>query len=532
MRILGVTHPISWNTGACLLIDGEVVFAIEEERLNRFKYSSRVPPTASVQACLEASGGTLDDIDFIAVGWEAGNRQKRKKRFPWNFLARTLPFDTEDSRVRFVRHHLAHAVASYFPSGFPEANVISLDAYGGSESGILGIGDGRDFRILKSVPTKGSWGWVYSEVTRALGFRFHADEGKIMGLAAYGEPDLDSADFVNWDREIPTIDRAKFRRYVTTLPKRRKNEEITDDHRNAAATVQAVLEKGLGRMAEYLHKVSGFGKLCLSGGCALNCSANGRLLRSDVVDELYVNPAPHDLSSALGAALWVHREQTGKRPAAVLTHSCFGTAYTDDDVEEALKDVGAGRWRRSPDIAAETAERLARGEVVGWFQGSMEFGPRALGARSILADPRDRAALDRVNRLKGRESWRPLAPSMLAEEVETYLIPPASSPFMHIAFLATQRAQEELKAVVHVDGTLRAQTVTPKDHPRLHAVLTNFQKRTGVGALLNTSFNLSRQPLVENPRQALATFFTSSMDSLAMENFIITKEGPSCTSSD
>jgi carbamoyltransferase len=458
------------------------------------------------------------------VGWEAGNRQKRKKRFPWNFLARMLPVDIEDPRIRFVRHHIGHGIASFFPSGFAQANVLSLDAYGGSESGILGLGDGADFRILKTVPTKGSWGWVYSEITKALGFRFHSDEGKVMGLAAYGEPDLNSVDFVDWDRPIPLIDRAKFRRYLENLPLRRKGEDLTDRHRNIAATAQAVLERGALKMAEFLHSVSGFTRLCVSGGCALNCAMNGALLDADFVEELYVNPAPHDLSSALGAALWIHREATGERTAWRLRHAGFGPAFSNDEVKAALDRVGAGSYRRCDDIAAEAAERIARGEIVAWFQGRSEFGPRALGARSILADPRDKEILDRVNRLKGRELWRPLAPSIRREDLDTFVTRPAPSPFMHIAFEATDEAKRKIPAVIHTDGTLRVQTVEAEDQERFHRLITRFGETAGVGAVLNTSFNLSRQPMVLTPQDALGTFFSSGLDALALEDYIVWKE--------
>ncbi len=524
MIVLGVTHPISWNTGACLVKDGELVFVVEEERLNRFKFSSRVPPLLSIEACLKAGGIGMDDVDFFAVGWEAGNKQKRKKRFPWNYLARLLPFDIEDSRVRFVRHHLAHAIASYFLSGFGKAGVISLDAYGGSESGVLGIGDGADFKILKSVPTKASWGWIYSEVTTALGFRFHSDEGKVMGLASYGEPDLEGADFVDWDRDVPLIDRNRFRAYLSRIKGRSKSAPITGEHRNAAATIQAVLERGALQMAEYLSGAGGGRKLCVSGGCALNCSMNGALLRSGFADELYVNPAPHDLSTAIGAALWVYREEAGNWPSGRLTNAFLGPGFADAEVEAALRTAGAGRYRRMDDVCGEAAQRLAAGEVVGWFQGRSEFGPRALGGRSILADARDDQMRRRVNDLKGREEWRPLAPSIMAEEAGGMIDGPADSPFMQMALMASERAREAIPAAVHVDGTMRAQTVAHGDNPRFHDLLARFRDMTGVGALINTSFNLSRQPIVMTPRDALATFFASPMDSMAMGDFMVSKD--------
>jgi carbamoyltransferase len=285
-----------------------------------------------------------------------------------------------------------------------------------------------------------------------------------------------------------------------------------------------LLEQGVVRMAEYLNGVSGFTRLCLGGGCALNCSMNGALLRTDVVDELYVNPAPHDMSSAVGAALWLHREITGERPSTQTRHSFLGPKYSDQDVLAVLEETGVTTFKLCDDIAGEAAQRIAAGEMIGWFQGRMELGPRALGGRSILADPRDPDTLTRVNALKSREQWRPLAPSILAEDAATFLRDPAPSPFMHIAFEATDEARESIPAAIHVDGSLRAQVIEEGIHPRFEALIRAFRDITGHGAVLNTSFNLSRQPLVMTPRHALSTFFTSALDCLAIENYLVSKE--------
>ena len=224
MIILGATHPISWNNGACILVDGKLIAMVEEERFNRFKHSPRVSADMSIEYCLKRAGVTLDDVDHIAIGWESAERQKKKKRYPWDFLLRQLPFRHMEEKMKFVNHHVAHALSSYYVSGYDHSNIVSLDGYGGSESGILAIGEGDELRIVKSVPNRNSWGHLYSEITRMLGFRSHSDEGKVMGLAAYGQPIEDEFTFIDWDRDIPVIDKKGFKRYLAGLTQRKRGK--------------------------------------------------------------------------------------------------------------------------------------------------------------------------------------------------------------------------------------------------------------------------------------------------------------------
>ncbi|MHC4600934.1 MAG: carbamoyltransferase family protein [Planctomycetota bacterium] len=526
MIILGVTHPISWNPAAALLVDGELVAMAEEERFNRLKFSPRVPPLQATEYCLAEGGVTLKDVDLFAVGWESARGQKRKKRIPWDFLASRLPFDRRGANVRYVRHHLAHAVSAFFPSGFERANLLSLDAYGGAESGLLAMGIGADVREVATVPTKGSWGHMYGKITERLGFRFHADEGKLMGLAAYGTPCMESVDFVDWESEIPRIDGKRFRAFLERAPRRLPREPFGPEHKDLASTAQAVLERAVVRMAESLHRRNGCRSLCLGGGVALNCSLNGALEAQDFVDALFINPGAHDASTALGAALWVHREATGERPAFNLRHPFFGPAFDGGSVEALLGEAGIRTWKRIEDPATEAADWLARGKVVGWFQGRMEFGPRALGNRSILADPGEAGMTDRVNDIKGRERWRPLAPSILAGEAPDFVEGNGrlGSPFMLLALRARAVAREKVPAVVHVDGSMRLQTVDGEAQPRFLRLLEAFKARKGYGVLLNTSFNLGGQPIVCDPKDALGTFFASGLDGLFIEDFLVWKE--------
>jgi carbamoyltransferase len=528
LRILGVTHPISWNNGACLLVDGELVAMVEEERLNRFKHAPRVPPLRSIRYCLEAGRCSIDSIDHFAVGWDHGTYWMPGVGFKRYQVSKhylhMLPFDPGGRNVHFVNHHEAHALASFLFSGFPEANVISLDATGGRESGLLGVGRGTKLDTLHRVSNDSSWGILYGTITDVLGFASHSDEGKVMGLAAYGTADPDAMDFIDWDREIPWIDRKRFKKYVSALKRRHPKEPLADDHKDLAATVQQTLERALVQMSCYLHDQSRLTAFCLGGGCALNCSANGKLLREAHVKDLFVHPAAHDVSTALGAAAKVHAEITGERPSTEFTHAYWGPAYSGDEVERLLKQAHLKRYERPSDIAEATADLLADGKIVGWFQGRMEVGPRALGGRSILADPTDPAMKDRVNQqVKGREPWRPFAPSFLSEKFEPYVERPHRSPFMILAFQGKKGMIEKIPSAAHVDGTVRVQTVYRETHPRYHALISAFEKRKGVPALLNTSFNVAGQPIVCSPFDAVSTFYASGLDALAIEDFLLAK---------
>ena len=524
MIILGITHPISWNNGACILVDDKLIAMVEEERFNRFKHSPRVSADKSIEFCLKKAGVTLDDVDYIAIGWESSKRQKKKKRYAWDFLIKQLPFRHEEEKIRFVNHHTSHALSSYYVSGFNYSNIISLDGYGGSESGILAIGEGDEFRVVKSIPNKNSWGHLYSEITRILGFKFHSDEGKVMGLAAYGQPIEDEYKFIDWDNDIPVIDKKGFKKYLSTITPREKGEDLNQHHKDLAATVQHTLEKAALQMSSYLYNITGFKNLCMSGGCALNCSMNGVLLRSDHVDNIFIQPAAHDVGTALGAALSVYKDITGHRPNIVLEHPYYGPDYTNEEVEHELKRFKINNYKRCNDIAKEAATLIAENKTIGWFQGRMEFGPRALGGRSIIANPKNKDMKDIVNKgIKGREPWRPFAPSFLEEDYVDYVKNPYHSPFMIIAFQGIEDKVPDIVSATHVDNTIRVQTVRKEIFPRYWSLINEFKKITGVPAVLNTSFNVAGQPIVCTPRDAIMTFFGCGLDYLAIEDYLVWK---------
>lgn len=532
--VLGLTHPISWNNAAALLVDGEIAAFAEEERFIRFKHAPRVPPLRAMAYCLASRGLSLDDVDAIAIGWDEGatwmpdfNLRRNIKRYHvTRHHMRQFPFDVKDKRVHFVNHHVAHALSSFYFSGFDKANVMSLDASGGNESGILAVGDGARLETLHTVSNDSSWGVFYGLFTGVLGFRPHADEGKVMGLAAYGTPDPDRFTFIDWSREVPVIDRDAMKAFLRRIRPRADGEPLAQEHKDLAATLQACFERGVRRMARFLHDRTGLTTFAVAGGCALNCSTNGRLLDEPFVERIFVQPAAHDASTALGAAAWAHHKRTGERPRATMRHAYWGPAFDDDAIAKTLRraKLGGAAWRAA-DVATETAQRLADGQIIGWFQGRMEAGPRALGGRSILADPRDIRMKDTVNNdVKGREPWRPFAPSFLAEAFAPFVERPHASPFMILAFRGKPGFIEKIPAAAHVDRTIRVQTVERAANPPYWDLISAFARRTGVPALLNTSFNVAGQPIVCTPFDALSTFFASGLDALVMGNWIVDKK--------
>lgn len=530
--ILGITHPTNLNSAACLLAGGELVAMAEEERLNRLKHSQGNPANLAIAYCLKAGGITLDDVDAIAIGndhnvrdYGLGRLTMAKNFYMQRALMDQLVFSRSDRRIRYVNHHLAHALSAYDLSGFDAANVITLDGTGGGEAGFLAIARGNDFEIVHRIPNTSSWGHFYTLVTEIVGFAPHSAEGKTMGLAAFGTPDPHLFDsFIDWQGEIPVIDKPRRRKFLARYTPRRPDEPLTQEHKDLAASLQHALERAGFMMSEFLYKRSGIRNLAMGGGCALNCSMNGKLRRLPHVDHIFVQPAAHDASTALGAAAKVHRELTGERPRTRLEHAYWGPEYNDAATEQAIRYARYPKWRRSSDAPREAAQMLADGKILGWVQGRMEMGPRALGGRSILADPRRAEMKDAVNKqVKGREPWRPFAPSFLEEDAADYVTSPYPSPFMIVAFDSKPENRDRIQAAAHVDGTVRVQTVSRRHNPMYWSLLSEFKKLSGVGALLNTSFNVAGEPIVCSPRDALRTFFCCGMDALVIGNHIVEK---------
>jgi carbamoyltransferase len=541
MIILGLTHPISWNNAACILINGQLVAMVEEERLNRIKHAPRMAPRMAMDYCLKTAGVTLNNVDYIAIGFDTAVRaalgniggdsifSSLNQAALWlrDGIAyeKELPIQGVDkSKIIFVDHHLSHAASTYYPSGFKEANIISLDGSGGDKSGILAKSSGEIIEVVKTISNRGSWGLLYELVTEKLGFRRHSGEGKVMGLAAYGIPDPAGLPCVNWDGEIPEIDPLARKNFIKSLATRQTDDPISEYHKNLAATLQDTLERACMRMAEWLYQQTGYRRLCLAGGTALNCSMNGKLVRQPFVEEIFIQPAAHDAGTALGAALFTYYQMTGERPPWKMEHAYWGPEYDNEDIKRAIMAFQELKYKKSDDIITETAHYLAEGKIIGWFQGRVEIGPRALGNRTILGDPSNRNMKDRINKLvKHREPWRPFAPSILEEKVGRYVDDPVSSPYMILAFNTKTEAMDEIISATHIDGTCRPQTVSKKTNPRYWKLIQRFEEITGVPGVLNTSFNVANQPIVNTPQEAIDTFLNCGMELLAIGDYLIWK---------
>ncbi len=539
MKVLGL-NAVFHDPAAAVVVDGVTVAAAEEERFTRRKHGkSPVPfstwelPEASMRWCLEAAGVRPDDLDAVAYSydpalapapgnditaddWE-GLRTLYARRAPL-FLRAALP-GLDPARVRFVAHHLAHAASAYLAAPFGPASVLVLDGRGECASHLAGrAGADGGLEVLAAQRLPHSLGLMYEEVTEHLGFRRSSDEYKVMAMASYGRPaflgELRRAVRATGDGgfAVEPID------WASLVPRLRAGEEWRPEHADLAASVQRRLEEVLLELAWWLHERTGDRDLAMAGGVALNCVANSRLWREGPFRRIWVQPAAGDAGTALGAALWTARE-LGDR-IAPMTTAALGRSWSDDELAGWLDTAGVP-YERPPDVAEAIAEVLAENGVVAWFQGRGEYGPRALGHRSLLADPRAAANLERLNDVKGREQFRPVAPMVLAERAAEIFEGPLPSPYM----LFVQRVREEwierVPAVVHVDGTARIQTVDRAEEPLVARLLEAFERRTGVPVVVNTSLNTAGRPMVDDPRDALECFGSAPVDALALGPFVV-----------
>ena len=578
MNLIGYFH--GRDPAACLMTDGELRAFVEEERLIRFKHAPDVFPIRSIAACLELGGLELGEVDAFVYGWDAPRYgdggmarffERVNDRYPPNegtlawqravvswFSPASLERRLRDELVRwfgvapkavpplrFVPHHETHAAAAFYLSPCEEALVLAVDGSGDSDCTTLWRGRGLELERLWAAEIPHSLGWFYAALTEYLGFKAYDGEYKVMGLAAYGResPELRSRlervlhpGPEGWDYEVEP-------RYVhhgahsfsdrftdelvelLGLPPRLGGATIEPAHEDLAYETQRALEEHVLRLAAHFRRETGLEELCIGGGVGLNVKMNSRLRRSGLFRRVVPFPIPGDSGLGIGATLALAVRDSGRRPRP-LGHLYLGPAWSDEEIEEQLRACGLA-YRRAADVCAETADLLAAGKVVGWFQGRMEAGPRALGGRSILADPRDAASRDRVNAaIKFREYWRPFCPSLTVESAERFLADGEAAPYMILAFTASEEARRELPAVVHVDGTVRVQTVDAGSHPLYHRLLEAFAERTGVPVVLNTSFNVRGEAIVCSPRDALRTFWSTGLDALAIGPFVVEKPEP------
>jgi carbamoyltransferase len=571
MIVLGI-NAYHGDASAALLRDGEIVAAAEEERFNRMKHCAGLPVQA-VAYCLAEAGVDIRGVDHIAISRDPSANLADKILFSLTRvhklakliqdrlanvsrvrdvvgeLARALGVERSSIRapLHHVEHHLCHVASAFFPSPFEEAALLSVDGFGDFTSTMVARGRGKEIEVLERIEFPHSLGIFYTMVTQYLGFPKYGDEGKVMGLAPYGKPIyLDSMakilrvqrdgtfelglDYfrhhaegveMTWDGGTPVIGRIYADEMIRELgPAREPGAPITSHHENVAASLQRALEEAIFALLGRLHRKVPSRNLALAGGVALNSVANGMIFDRTPFQEAFIQPAAGDAGTALGAALYVTHAKLGLPRRSRMEHAYTGPAFSEDACRAALERAGVP-WERLEDPCRHAAELLAAGKVVGWFQGRMEFGPRALGNRSILADPRRPKMKDVLNaRVKHREPFRPFAPSVLAERTGDYFEKDYPSPFMLFVYPIRAEKRAEIPAVTHVDGTGRLQTVAERENPRYFELLRRFEAETGVPVILNTSFN-ENEPIVCTPEDAVRCWQTTQMDALFLGDLCV-----------
>jgi carbamoyltransferase len=583
MNILGI-NAYHGNASAAIVCEGRLIAAVEEERFNRVKYAAGFPAQA-IRYCLKEAGLTLAEIDHVAVPRDpyarlatklfyaarmpsfARERARVLAKFTGNpeALAQVFEADPKKLKAKFhrVEHHQAHLASSFFVSPFERAALLSADGLGDFASTMWGTGSGSRMNIDGAVAFPHSLGLFYSGVTQYLGFPKFGDEYKVMGLAAYGEPEQMEAfreivrfdahsngngfrlglDYFTHHRTGPEMSWAEAdktptlgRMFSEEMPKRlgaaRAPEEALEQrHHNLAASLQARLEEVYLGMLKKLAERTGLKAVCLAGGVAFNCVANGKIFDATPFEKVYVHPAAGDAGLAVGAAFYVWHQKLSKPRSFVMEHAYWGPGYSLEEIRKAIDSNGiAQKGFRVTELAEQelargTAAIIADGKILGWFQGRCEWGPRALGNRSIVADPRRPEMKEILNRrIKHRESFRPFAPSILSEVTGEYFEKSHPSPFMTLAYPVRTEKRGTIPAPTHVDGTGRLQTVTREANPRYHALLSAFRDLTGVPVVLNTSFN-DNEPIVCRPEEAIDCFLRTQMDALVLGDFLITKSG-------
>jgi carbamoyltransferase len=571
MYTLGI-NAVFHDSSACLFKDGILLAAAEDERFTGIKHGKRpIPfstyelPFHAIAYCLKTAGIHLKEVDHIAYSFNpyllipedqvtsplidipfhpASPPIQREN--PWNnlFLSAILNAPAQladgyphhlqqwflgsretDWSWHFVEHHLAHAASAYLPSPFKDAAVLTIDGRGETATTTYNIGQDNLLIRLSEVALPHSLGLLYEEVTSWLGFLRSSDEYKVMALASYGKPH-----FLKDFREMISLG-ADGQYAIAPLqleerfgPMRLRTDPFTCHHFNIAHSLQKALEETVLELCSWLFQVSKQEQLCIAGGVGLNCVLNAKVRDLSPFRNVWVQPAAGDSGTSLGAAIWVdQQERKSNRKDFIMKHAYYGPEYTDMEIETFLK------WAKVPykkmnNVAEETAALLAQNQIIGWFQGKMEFGPRALGSRSILASPIHPDMQARLNEVKDREDFRPVAPVVLAEEAAEWFVNAEESPFMLFVYDVLPHQAERIPAVKHIDGTARIQTITEEQHPEYYRLIKAFKEKTGVPVLVNTSFNTLGKPIVCSPGDALASFWTSPFDALVMGSYLILKD--------
>jgi len=585
MNILGLS-AFYHDSAACLVRDGEIIAAAQEERFTRKKHDPRFPRQAA-EYCLREGGAAIHDIDYVAFydkpfvkferllmtylaiaprGLTSFVQQMpawlKEKLFMRTTIRRELGYQ---GKVLFASHHQSHAAAAFFPSPFQEAAFITLDGVGEWATSAYGVGKDHRVEILKEINFPHSLGLLYSAFTYFTGFKVNSGEYKLMGLAPYGEPK-----YVNLIREklIDLKEDGSFRLnleyfdYCAGLrmtnekfarlfggPRRAPETKITQREMDIAKSIQVVTEEAILRIGRQVHRQTGMQRLCLAGGVALNCVANGRLLREGPFEDIWVQPSASDAGNALGCALLAWHQILGHERVADSRRqkaTYLGPAYADEEIQAYLdaEHIPYMRFHSAEELCDRVAELVASEHVVGWFQGRMEFGPRALGSRSILGDPRSREMQSVLNlKIKFRESFRPFAPTVMIEHVSECFELDQESPYMLLTapvkhdrlreltpneenaqgFAKLKVIRSDLPAITHVDNSARIQTVDRRDNPLFHRLIERFRERTGCPVIINTSYNVRGEPIVCSPQEAFTCFMRTRMDYLVMGSFLLDK---------
>jgi carbamoyltransferase len=575
MYILGI-NAYHAGASACLIKDGQLVAAVEEERFRRMKYWAGFP-TESIKFCLAKAGISAYDLDHIGISRDPNANLHKKvlfalrRRPSLHLIKQRLSnmAEVRDARKELcermgvgakafraelhnIEHHRAHMASAFFVSPFQEAALLSVDGFGDFVSTMLGRGSGNSIEVLETVNYPHSLGIVYTAVSQWLGFTKFGDEGKVQGLAAYGKPryldalrkivrlkpnglfDLDLKYFVHWaegvdmtwDEKSPMLGTIYSEKFTEKFgPARQPGTEITPHYANMAASLQACLEESEFHIVRRLQRITGSTALCMAGGVALNSTFNGKVIPQTPFKDIFVQPAASDAGTALGVAYYIYHHLLGKPRCFVMNHSYTGPCFVNGTVETGLRQRNvAYETHDLAEMPRLVAKLLTEGRVVGWFQGDMEWGPRALGNRSILADPRRGDMKDILNaRIKHREKFRPFAPSILMESVGDYFDQTYPDPFMIKVYNILEHRRSQIPAVTHVDGTGRLQTVAKEQNPLYWQLIREFESLTGVPIVLNTSFN-ENEPIVCRPEEAIECFLRTRMDALAIGNYLIQKE--------
>ncbi|MDE3256091.1 MAG: carbamoyltransferase [Bacteroidota bacterium] len=574
MIILGI-NAYHADASAALLIDGKLVAATEEERFTRTKHWAGFP-VLSIAFCLKEAGISLADVDYIAIGRDPKAKLLKKllfllsapmaafryaiQRFKnakqvssieeiLSTVDNSCDTATLKNKIIQVEHHRAHLASAFYPSPFEEAAVLSIDGAGDFTTTMLGRAKGSSLEVMESIDFPHSLGVFYSAMTQLLGFPYYGDEYKIMGLAPYGNPIYVDAlrdviqiipdglfklnlsyfqsphkGYVHYSEEhLPLVHTLFNEKMEERFGKLRKKEEaLTQYHKDLAASVQRITEEVIFHVLRYVHKKTGLDKVCIAGGVAQNSVANGKITRNTPFKEVYIPSAGHDAGISMGAAYWVHHHQAQQARSETVMQACTGSQFTNEEIIAVCKELNLNyKQVEEATIFDYVATRLAAGKVVGWFNGRAEFGPRALGGRSILADPRRDDAKELLNlKIKRRESFRPFAPSILKEQVSQWFELDEPVPFMEKVFPIRKEKQAQIPAVTHADGSGRLQTVDKTVSERYYKLIDAFYQQTQVPILLNTSFN-ENEPIVNAPEEAIRCYLRTDMDMLVMQNIIL-----------